>query len=385
MIYLDNSATTPVREEVREYIYQLMQNEFGNASALYDLGINSEKILKAARNTLAKALNVKGEEIYFTASGSEANNMAIKGIAETYIKRGRHIITTAVEHPSVLRAVEYLAERGWNVTYLAVDSQGNIALEDLEKSLGRDTVLVTMMMVNNEVGTTFPIGSAAKMIRRLAPDCHFHVDGVQAFGRLPIDLQKLDVDTFALSGHKIGAPKGVGALYVRKGLRLQPLIHGGGQEMGLRGGTENIYYIAGLGLAAKLSLEDRERKNQHLAEVRTGFFNALNTAGVEYKINGGNDEKAVPYIVNLEFPGVTAEVLLHFLEGQKIYVSQGSACHSRTKGSSETLTAMGRTDEERNSALRFSFSDDTRCEDMPAVAKAIKEGAEMIKDMRGGK
>lgn len=384
MIYLDNSATTPVRAEVREYIYQLMKEEFGNASALYDLGINSEKILTAARKTLAQALKVKGEEIYFTASGSEANNMAIKGIAQTYIKRGRHIITTAVEHPSVLRTVEYLAERGWEVTYLAVDSQGNIDLKDLEKSLRRDTVLVTMMMVNNEVGTIFPIGEAAKLIRRLAPDCHFHVDGVQAFGRLEVDLKALAVDTFALSGHKIGAPKGVGALYVRKGLRLQPLIHGGGQERGLRGGTENIYYIGGLALGAKLSLEDRENKNQHLFNVREDFFKALDAAEIEYRINGGG-ENLVPYIVNLEFPGVTAEVLLHFLEAEKIYVSQGSACHSRTKGSSETLTAMGRTPEERNSALRFSFSDETKGEDMAAVAKAIKEGAKMIKDMRGGK
>ncbi|MDO4542559.1 MAG: cysteine desulfurase family protein [Bacillota bacterium] len=385
MIYLDNSATTPVRPEVREYIYKLMGEDFGNPSALYDLGIRSEKVLTKSRKTLAKILGCRDDEIYFTASGSEANNLAIKGITAAYAKRGRHIITTAVEHPSVLRAVEFLSKNGWEVTYLPVDTEGNISLELLARALRKDTVLVAMMMVNNEVGTIFPIVSAAKLVKEKVPDCHFHVDGVQAFGRLPIDLSELKADTLSLSGHKIGAPKGIGAIYVKKGLRLEPLIHGGGQENGMRAGTENFYYVGALALAGEISVKDRERKNQYLKTVKLALLEALKDEGVEYRINGDSGEGSVPYILNLEFPGVTGEVLLHYLEEQGIYVSQGSACHSRTKGSSETLMAMGRNDEERNSALRFSFNDETKAEDMTVVAKAVKAGADMIREMRGGK
>ena len=201
MIYLDNSATTPVRPEVRDYISELMARDFGNPSALYELGLKSNRILKNARMTIGRALGAAEEEIYFTASGSEANNLAIKGLAETYIKRGRHIVTTAVEHPSVLRTMEYLAAKGWEITYLPVDSQGNVNLADLAQSLRRDTVLVAMMMVNNEVGTIFPIAEAGKIIKQQAPDCHFHVDGVQAFGRLAVNVKNQAIDTFALSGH----------------------------------------------------------------------------------------------------------------------------------------------------------------------------------------
>ncbi len=377
MIYLDNSATTPVRPEVRDYISELMAREFGNPSALYDLGLKSNRILKNARMTIGRALGAAEEEIYFTASGSEANNLAIKGLAETYIKRGRHIVTTAVEHPSVLRTMEYLAAKGWEITYLPVDSQGNVNLADLAQSLRRDTVLVAMMMVNNEVGTIFPIAEAGKIIKQQAPDCHFHVDGVQAFGRLAVNVKNQAIDTFALSGHKIGAPKGVGALYVKKGLRLTPLIHGGGQERGLRAGTENVYYIGGLALATKLSLTDRAAKNEKTRQLKEALLSGLTESGVEYKVNGEVD-KTAPYILNLEFPHVASEPLLHFLEGRGIYVSQGSACHAKTKGSSETLKAMGRDDRERGNALRFSFGDDTSLEDLPQVVAGIKEGVAII-------
>ncbi len=385
MVYLDNSATTPVHPQVRQYISDLMAQGFGNPSSLYDLGIASEKVIKESRRAIAKTLKVREDEIVFTSCGSESNNMALRGIAETYHKRGKHIITTAVEHPSVLRTVEDLAAHGYEVTYLPVDRDGNPDMKFLKRSLRKDTILVAMMMVNNEVGTIFPIEETAKLIRSQSPDCHLHVDGVQAYGRLPIDLKKLDVDTFALSGHKIGAPKGIAALYIREGLRLHPLISGGGQERGLRAGTENFYYIGGLALAAKLILQNRDAKNRTMAEMKAALLSALTEEGVDFHINGNNDEKAVPYIVNLSFPGVKSEVLLHYLEGEKIYVSQGSACHSRTKGSSETLMAMGRDDEERDTALRFSFADDTPKEEMGRVAQAIKAGAEMIALMRGGK
>ena len=385
MVYLDNSATTPVRKEVRILIHDLMEQGFGNPSSLYDLGIASEKILKESRRIIAKTLKARENEIIFTSCGSESNNMAIRGIAETYRKRGKHMITTAVEHPSVLRTMEDLEDHGYEVTYIPVDPKGNPDMEAFAKSLRKDTILAAMMMVNNEVGTIFPIREAAALIRAQSPDCHFHVDGVQAYGRLAVDIKKLDVDTFALSGHKIGAPKGIGALYVKEGLRLHPLISGGGQEQGLRAGTENYYYIGGLALAAKLILEDRDKKNTAMAAMKDALLKALAKEDVEFSINGNGDENDVPYILNLSFPGVKSEVLLHYLEGEHIYVSQGSACHSRTKGSSETLMAMGRNDEERDASLRFSFADDTPIEAMGRVARAVKAGVEMIALMRGGK
>ncbi|MEG0997478.1 MAG: cysteine desulfurase family protein [Clostridiales bacterium] len=385
MIYLDNSATTPIRPEVREYIYQLMGNQFGNPSSLYDLGIFSEKVMKESRKTIAQTLKVKDDEIYFTSCGSESNNLAIKGIAATYHKRGRHIITTAVEHPSVLRTVEYLGENGFEITVIPVDKKGNPHMEKLADALRKDTILVTMMMVNNEVGTVFPLTETAKLIREKSPDCHFHVDGVQGYGRLPIDLKKTDIDTFSLSGHKIGAPKGVGVLYVKSGLRLLPLIHGGGQEKAMRAGTENFYYIGALSLAAKLALKDREVKNKKLWEIKNYLIKCFRDEGIDFVINGSADEKSVPYILNVSFPHVKSEVLLHYLEGNKIYVSQGSACHSKTKGSSETLKAMGKNDEERDTALRFSFGDDTKFTDMPEVARIVKQGAQFISEMQRGK
>lgn len=385
MIYLDYSATTPVRPEVAAYISDTIGKSFGNPSALYDLGIESEKIIKESRRVIARSLRVKEDCIYFTSCGSESNNTVIRGAAESLRKRGKHIICSAVEHPSVLRTMEYLErEYGYELTKIGVDSKGNLLLEELKKTVRPDTVLCALMMVNNETGNLFPIGEAAKIIHDISPDCVFHVDGVQGYGRIPIDLKKTGVDTFSLSGHKLGAPKGIGVLYVREGLRIQPLIYGGGQERGFRAGTENFVYIGALGLAAKLSLENREEKNRVLAETKEKLLRCLEQAGVEYYING-DPANTADHIVNLRFPGIKSEVLLHYLEGNKIYVSQGSACHNNTKSGSETLTAMGLSAEERDQSLRFSFGDGMETDNMGIVAEAVKRGVDMIKTMRGKK
>lgn len=384
MIYLDYSATTPLKPEVLTYIEKTLQGGFGNPSALYDLGIASEKIIKKSRNIIAKSLHAKEDEIVFTSCGSESNNFALRGVAEAYQKRGKHLICTAVEHPSVMKTMEYLAGCGFELTKIGVDEKGDLDLAGLKKALRKDTILCAVMMVNNETGTVFPLKAIAQAIREKSPDCIFHVDGVQGYGRIPVDVKQMDIDTFSLSGHKLGAPKGVGALYIRTGLRVLPLIYGGGQERGLRAGTENFAYIGALGLAAKLSLVDRDAKNRHLQEVKQALLDALTQQGVDFVING-DLTKSVPHILNLRFSGIKSEVLLHYLEGRKIYVSQGSACHNNTKSGSETLTAMGLGVDDRDASLRFSFGDDSKAEEMTAVAAAVKSGVSMIRAMRGKK
>ena len=384
MIYLDHSATTPVDGDVLAFICDTMKKGFGNPSSLYDLGIASEKIMRTARRIIAGSLGAAEEEIYFTSCGSEGNNTVLRGVAESRRRRGRRLICSAVEHPSVLRVMDYLErEHGFEVTRIGVDKAGRLDLEALRAAARPDTQLCAVMMVNNEVGTVFPLKEIADIVHGANPDCVFHVDGVQGYGRIPIDLKKTGVDTFSLSGHKIGAPKGVGALYVRAGLRLPPLIYGGGQERGLRAGTENFAFIGGLGLAAKKKLENREEKNEKIARVREALLTALEREGVDFRVNGGGDTAA--HILNLRFPGVKSEVLLHFLEGTGIYVSQGSACHNNGKQTSETLTAMGLAAAERDASLRFSFGDETAAEEMETVAKAVAEGAAMIRMMRGKK
>lgn len=384
MIYLDYSATTPLKPEVLKYIEKTLREGFGNPSALYDLGIASEKIIKESRKIVAKSLRAAEEEIIFTSGGSESNNFALRGIAEAYKKRGNHLICTAVEHPSVLKTMEYLAGCGYELTHIGVDQKGNLDLAALKKALRKDTILCAVMMVNNETGTVFPLREIARAIREKSPDCLFHVDGVQGYGRIPMDAKQWDIDTFALSGHKFGAPKGVGALYIRKGVRVLPLIYGGGQEGGLRAGTENFPYIGAMGLAAKLSFTDREAKNRHLEEVKQALLAALTAAGVDFEING-DPERTASHILNLRFPGIKSEVLLHYLEGRGIYVSQGSACHSHSKSGSETLTAMGLSADDRDASLRFSFGDETKKEEMAEVAAAVKSGSAMIRTMRGKK
>lgn len=376
MIYLDYSATTPVYPAVVDYVTKTLKEQFGNASALYDLGLAAEKIMTESRRLIAQSLGAQTEEIVFTSGGSESNNLALRGVAETYVKRGKHVVISAVEHPSVRLAAEDLAARGYELTVVPVDRAGNLSLTELTKVLRRDTILVSVMLVNNEIGTVMPMAQIAQAIRRQAPDALLHVDGVQAYGRLPIPVKSWGVDLLSLSGHKIGAPKGIGALYVREGVRLRPLIFGGGQERQLRGGTENYCYMGALALAARLSLAGRTEKDAHLRNLKQRLLQGMTTAGIDYVVNG--DQRTVPYILSVIFPGVTGEVLLHYLEGRAIYVSQGSACHGKSKRPSETLTALGLSKEEQRSTIRFSFGDELTVADIDEVVEALKTGIAMI-------
>lgn len=384
-IYLDHSATTPVRAEVRSYICRLMESHFGNPSSLYDLGIASEKIIKESRRSLSKALRCKEKEIVFTSCGSESNNMAIQGIGRSLQKRGRHMIATAIEHPSVLRVLEDMAAQGFDVTLLPVDKEGKIALADLAAALRPDTIFVSIMMVNNELGTIEPLREAAALVKEKAPQAVFHSDAVQAFGHLPFDVRKLGVDLLSLSGHKFGAPKGIGALYIREGVRVHPLILGGGQEDNRRSGTENVYYIAALARAAELALRDREEKNRRLAQVRRALLEALAAAEIPFFVNSPGDGAA--HIVSLSFSGLQgkSEVLLHSLEQEGIYCSSGSACHAKGGKASETLAALGLDPVRQKSTLRFSFGDEQRPEDMAHVAAVIQKKLAEIALALGGK
>ncbi len=384
MIYLDYSATSPVREEVREYIYHLMGSQFGNPSSFYDLGVASERIIKESRRGIAKALHGKEKEIIFTSCGSESNNTAICGVCRAYQKRGKHLITSAVEHPSVMKVMEDMVELGFELTVLPVDREGKIRIQDLAAALRPDTILVSIMLVNNELGTIMPIAEAAEIIREKAPQALFHVDGVQAFGRIAIDVKKLGVDLFSISGHKFGAPKGVGALYVREGVRVHPLILGGGQEGSRRSGTENFYYIGAMAKAADLSLKDRDSKNAHLGRVRQALPAALEAEGVEFIINSPLDGAA--NIISMSFPALRgrSEVLLHGLEQEGIYCSAGSACHAKGNKASETLAALGMDPVLQNSTLRFSFGDEQKVSDMMRVAAVIKKKIDEITLALGG-
>ncbi len=385
VIYLDHSATTPIREEVRAYVYHLMGSQFGNPSSLYDLGLTAEKIIKESRRVVAKTLHGKEKEIVFTSCGSESNNMAIRGVCRVYQKRGKHLIVSAIEHPSVMKVMEDMVNLGFELTVLPVDREGRIRMGDFAAALRPDTILVSIMLVNNELGTVMPIADAAAIIREKAPQALFHVDGVQAFAHMNVDVKKLDIDLFSLSGHKFGAPKGVGALYIREGVRVHPLILGGGQEDNRRSGTENIYYIGALAKAAELSLRDREGKNLNLRRVRQALPAALEAEGVEFIINSPSD--GAPNIINISFPALRgrSEVLLHGLEQEGIYCSAGSACHAKGKKTSETLAALGMDPILQNSTLRFSFGDEQKASDMIRVAAAVKNKIAEIGLALGGK
>ncbi len=353
-IYLDNSATTPLGKECLESIIALAKDVYGNPSSLHRLGIKAELAITEARNVLAAILGAHPSELYFTSGGTEANNLAIKGIAWRQRKKGCHIITTAVEHPSTLYACKTLESEGFRVDYLKVDKEGKISLAELEGMLSKETILVSIMHVNNEVGTIFPVEEIGSLIKRKNPGTLFHIDAVQSFCRLPIKPAAWQADLLSASAHKIGGPKGAGLLYKKKGLLIEPLFHGGGQEEGVRSGTENIYGIVGFGAAARKYSASGEENYRHMSALRDLFLAGVRGKIKSFKLNSPAD--GVPYIINISFPGIRGEVLLHYLEGKGIFVSTGSACHSRRRDLSHVLLAQGLTAAEIKSALRFSFS-----------------------------
>lgn len=357
-VYLDNCATTRPRKEVVEEMNYMLYEVYGNPSSLHRKGFEAEKKVKNARNIISTFLGVRDNEIYFTSSGTESNNIAIQGIVGKLSKRGNHIITTKIEHPSVSNIFKCYETNGYDVTYLDVDEWGYIDLNQLEESLSNRTILVAVMLVNNEVGTIQFINKIREIISKKNKITKLHVDGVQAFGKISLDLKSIQCDTFSFSGHKIHGPKGIGGLYVKKGLILTPIVFGGNQEFGLRSGTENTPGIIGFGKAVEIISNNYRQENKNILELKNYFTSRLKNEIDDIKINSHLDNKSVPHILNVSFFNIKGEVLLHYLEEHGIYVSTGSACSSnnKSKGKSKTLEAIGLLDNEIEGAIRFSFS-----------------------------
>jgi cysteine desulfurase len=378
-IYLDNSATTPLYPEVLALMNQVQEHCFGNPSAMHEKGIEAEKMITAARRQVAHLLGVSDREVIFTSGGTEANNLAICGAARHNRKRGNHLITSVIEHPSVLNCFRYLEREGFEVTYLPVDHSGMINLEQLEHEITPATTLVSIMHVNNEIGTVLPLAKIGPVIKAKNRHTLFHTDAVQSFTKLPLDPRSWKADLLSCSSHKIHGPKGAGCLWINKGKQIDPLLHGGGQETGLRSGTENTAAIAGFGLAAELSGKAKGDQAAYLIVLKKAFMKEIEHQGNAFSINGPDLQSAAPQIINLAFPGLKAEMLLHSLEEKNIYVSAGSACHSRHPEPSHVLKAIGLQNNLLDGSLRFSFSVLNSVDEVIVAARETAAAVKRIK------
>lgn len=380
-VYLDNSATTKPYQEVIEETVKYMEIHFGNPSSLHRMGINAEKAMKEARKSVAASLGVKEEEVFFTSGGTEADNTALFGAVQARKRRGNRIITSRIEHPAVLESCRKLEESGFQVEYIPVDRNGVIDMKALESVLDEQTILISVMHVNNEVGSIQPISEIYDLKNRISgksgTEILFHVDAVQSYGKLPIPINGIDL--LSVSGHKIHGPKGVGALFVRKGLNVQPYLFGGGQERGMRSGTENVPAAAGFGIAAELSRKNMTKRIESMMMVKTFLEEGIRSELSDVRFN--STDNGSPSILNVSFLGVRGEVLLHTLEQAEIYVSTGSACSSRKKGQSHVLKAMGLSDREIEGAIRFSFSEFNTTEEMEYVLARLKEAVNKFRKL----
>ena len=373
MIYFDNAATTRAADEVAERVRYMLLENFGNPSAQSMMGVRAENELNDARKIMAKSINALPEEIYFTSGGTEDDNWAIFGTAEGYKRRGKHIITTSIEHPAVSEPMERLRQKGWEVTVLDVDKNGYIDLDALRDSIRDDTVLVSTILINNEVGTIQDASAVGKLIKEKNPNTLFHADAVQAFGKYPIDVRKMNIDMLSMSGHKIHGPKGVGFFYMKKGLKVRPIIYGGGQERGQRSATENTPGIFGLAKAVELAMENMDASHEKVMEVKRTLAEGILRDIPKTHINGPSIEEASPYVLNVSFNGLRSEVLLHALEEKEIYVSAGSACSSKKKGGSHVLRSLGLSEERIEGAIRFSFCRYNTVDEAAACLEILKE------------
>lgn len=370
--YLDNSATTRCSEAAKNKMVEALTVDFGNPSSMHMKGVEAEKYVKEAATAIAKTLRCQEKEIVFTSGGTESNNLAIIGTALANQRVGRHIITTSVEHASVKNTMRFLEEEGFEITYLPVDANGEISLEDLKQELREDTILVSMMMVNNEIGALEPIENAGEIIKNHNPATVFHVDAIQAYGKYRIFPKKLGIDMLSVSGHKIHAPKGTGFLFIKDKTKVKPLIYGGGQQKGMRSGTENVPGVAALGEAAEEIYENFEEKIDHLYQIKQRFVEGvLKIEGVS--VNGKTGRDSAPQIVSVSIDGVRSEVMLHTLEDRKIYVSAGSACSSNKPSVSHTLTNIGLKGSLLDSTIRFSFSVHTTEEEIDYALEVMNE------------
>lgn len=372
--YLDNAATTRVFPEVREMMVHVMEEDFGNPSSKHTKGITAENYIKEAKETICAQLKCKPKEIIFTSGGTESNNMAFIGTAIANRRAGKHVITTRIEHASVHEPMAYLEEMGYDVTYLPVDSTGRVSVEELENAIREDTFLISIMYVNNEVGSVQPIEQIGQMLKKKHPQILFHVDAIQAFGKYKIVPKKLGVDMMSVSGHKIHGPKGSGFLYVNEKVKIRPILFGGGQQDGMRSGTENVPAIAGLGVAVKKIYTGHLEKRAKLYELKKRLIAGLQDLdGVTINALIDPIEETAPHIVSVSFANTRSEVMLHALAQKGVFVSSGSACSSNHPELSGTLQAIGVKSELLDSTLRFSFSVMTTPEEIDYAIEVVKE------------
>ena len=371
-VYLDNSATTACFEEVAQLMHKILCEDYGNPSSLHHKGVEAEAYLRYANETFARLLKVNEKEIFFTSGGTESDNIALIGAAMANHRTGRHLITTKIEHPAVLQPMAYLEDQGFEVTYLSVDRQGRISLEELEQAVRPDTILVSIMHTNNEIGSVQPIAEAGVLIKRKNPDTLFHVDAVQGFGKARIFPGKMHIDMLSASAHKIHGPKGIGFLYMRDGAKVSPIMYGGGQQRGLRSGTENLPGIAGFAKAAELVYQDLEQDVDRMYALREKLTEGVKKIG-DVTVNGCPGREGAPHIVSASFRGVRSEVLLHALEERGIYVSAGSACAAHKPQPSATLRALGVEKELLQSTIRFSLSGFTTDEEITYTCQNLED------------
>lgn len=384
-IYMDNAATTPVREEVLEDVMPYFREYYGNASSVYAIAKESKKALEKARKQVADAIHAKPEEIYFTAGGSESDNMALRGVAEAMSYRGNHIITTKIEHHAILHTCEYLEKHGFEVTYLDVDEMGKVRIEELEKAIRPETILISVMFANNEIGTIQPIAQIGALAREKG--IYFHTDAVQAVGHVPVDVEEMQIDLLSMSGHKLGAPKGIGAIYIRKGVKISPFIFGGAQEKKMRAGTENIPGIVGLGKAAELAVAELEQTREKLTALRDKLIRGI-LEKIPYSRLNGDPVDRLPGNCNISFAYIEGESMLLLLDALGIAASSGSACTSGSLDPSHVLLAIGLPHEEAHGSLRLTLDRENTEEEvdfvlekLPGIVQRLREMSPLYEDM----
>ena len=378
-VYLDNSATTKCYECVRDLVGKIMCDDYGNPSSMHKKGVDAEKYVRESKETLAKLLKVQEKELVFTSGGTESDNLALIGCARANRRAGNHLITSSIEHPAILNTMRYLEqEEGFRVTYLPVDRDGRIKLQALKEALCRDTILVSIMYVNNEVGSVQPIEEAVQIVKNYNRNILFHVDAVQGFGKYRIFPKRIGVDLMSISGHKIHGPKGTGVLYVNEKVKIKPIVFGGEQQKNVRSGTENVPGIAGLGLAAKEIYKDFDAKIEKMRDLKNYFIEGINQIP-HIAIHGRIDESSAPHIVSVGFAGIRSEVLLHTLEDQGIYVSSGSACASNHPAISGVLRGIGAGQQYLDATIRFSFSEFTTKEEIDYTLKTLYNCVPMLR------
>jgi len=376
-VYFDNSATTKVYDEVIDVVVKTMREDYGNPSSLHLKGLDAEHLVTGSAETISKVLKCLPEEIVFTSGGTESNNMAIIGTALAKKRTGKHIVVSSVEHASVSSVMQFLIREGYEVTYIPSDEHGIVSPEAFANAVREDTILVSCMHINNEIGSIMPIREIGRAVKAKNPNLYFHVDAIQSFGKIETIPKNLGADLMSVSGHKIHGPKGSGFLYIKKGTLIRPIIYGGGQQKNMRSGTENVPAIAGLGIAVEKTFNNFEDKINHIKSVRDRLVNGLTAIDEVY--TNSDIENGAPHIASISFVGVRAEVMLHTLEDKGIYVSSGSACSSNKSKESAVLSAIGLDKKRLESTLRFSFGEDNTEEEVDYAIKTINELLPMLR------